>query len=71
MSSVDLTEEQLQLIVRGLAIQGLRNPGFDDACRLAAVAVYGGGAVLSSPGNALYNAFKRALQDAVEEVPGT
>lgn len=67
MSAPDLDEGQRQLIVRALAIQGLRNPGFSNASRTAAVAIYGGD-LLTSPGGLMFDEFKRLLEDIVEVV---
>ena len=37
MKVTDIKEDERQLIVRGLAVQSLRYPGFEMACRQAAV----------------------------------
>jgi hypothetical protein len=67
MSAPQLDEGQRQLIVRALALQGLRNPGFSTASRTAAVAIYGG-TELASPGGLMFDEFKRLLEDVVEVI---
>lgn len=54
MKRICMKEDERQLMIRALAVQGLRNPGFDCACRQAAQTLLG---------VKMYDDFRKLLAD--------